>query len=375
MADTLEPILADTQAHYRRALYGSWVHEHLRGRMLAGAIRPHAVGYAAAGWTNLVDHLRGRGHTDDAMVEAGVALRTSRGSVVDLLRDRLTIPVHGAEGQLVGFLGRCAPGADKGEDPAPKYLNTPATELFAKGATLYGLGEGADRLRAGAWPVLVEGPMDQWAVTAEANRSGLPVVAVATCGTALTERHLDALDKVTDRPLTLAYDGDPAGQAALVRAWELVAARHPDRAHRAIVLPAGQDPASIYASGRRALEQALMRPTPAAHAVADHRITPIADKLLDEPVRRAVFLAQLGATDMSRIPASSVPAYVSHLAGRLQVTPGEASEALIEGRFPRLQPTSERPMTSAHSVSAPRTAFAARTTSWRRPIPAHTLSR
>ena len=47
----------------------------------------------------------------------------------------------------------------------PKYLNTGETVLFAKGDQLYGLAEHADRLGAGATPVIVEGPLDAIAVS------------------------------------------------------------------------------------------------------------------------------------------------------------------------------------------------------------------
>src|SRR4051794_3278608 len=77
------------------------------------------LGYAPPGWTRLVDKLRGR-FPDDALVDAGVARRSSRGTLIDTFRDRIIFGIRDPDGKLPGFIGRDLSGSLN----APKYLNT-----------------------------------------------------------------------------------------------------------------------------------------------------------------------------------------------------------------------------------------------------------
>src|SRR5450759_4065924 len=191
-------------------------------QVAAAAVTGYQLGYAPPGWTALVDHLRARGYTDAQLLDAGVGLRTRRGGV---FRDRLMFPVRDAGGdRVVGFLGRALTESDD----TPKYLNSPATALYRKGDVLYGLGAEPSRqaLAAGARPVLVEGPLDAIAVTAGgASR----YVGVAPCGTALTAAQVAALDTaagpMAERGVLVAFDNDPGGRQASLRAYELLRQR------------------------------------------------------------------------------------------------------------------------------------------------------
>ena len=167
---------ADAAAFYTAQLAaGSPDAARAAALLTARAVPPTAVagyqlGYAPPGWTALVDHLRARGYTDAQLLDAGVGLRTRRGTVVDRFRDRLMFPVRDPGGQrIVGFLGRALVEAED----TPRYLNSPATALYRKGEVLYGLGAepGRQALAGDARPVLVEGPLDAIAVTCAAWRA------------------------------------------------------------------------------------------------------------------------------------------------------------------------------------------------------------
>ena len=106
------------------------------------------VGYAPAGWSTLTDHLRASGATDAELVDAGLAKWSRRGTLIDVMRDRVVFGIRNRDGDLVGFTGRAAPG----DTDAPKWLNTPTTAIFTKGDLLFGLTENRDRLAAGATP-------------------------------------------------------------------------------------------------------------------------------------------------------------------------------------------------------------------------------
>ena len=137
-------------------------------------------GHAPDSWTALTHHLRQRGVTDQEMELAGLVSRTRTGEIIDRFRNRLILPiVH--DGQLLGFVARRHP--DLTDDDAyagPKYLNTPDTLLYSKGAQLYGPATAAS---AGAIPVLVEGPLDAIAITLAGTDR---YVGYAPLGTTLT---------------------------------------------------------------------------------------------------------------------------------------------------------------------------------------------
>ncbi len=122
------------------------------------------------------------------MIEAaGLGRRSVRGTLVDLFRDRAMLPIRSADGTVAGFIGRAAKAAGAG---VPKYLNSPGTGLYDKSEVLFGLWEAREALAGGAQPVIVEGPLDAMAVSAAGGRR---YAAVAPCGTALTARHVAAL--------------------------------------------------------------------------------------------------------------------------------------------------------------------------------------
>jgi hypothetical protein len=151
-------------AYFRRHLPSSWGQHYLTDRFgedITNDVR-FQPGQAPAGWTNLVDHLRQHGVSDDEMIITGVATMASTGRLIDRFRDRVVFPIiH--DGEVLGFIGRRHPDLSDLDRAEPKYLNTGETPLFHKGAQLYGVVQ--DKLSAGAIPVIVEGPMDAIAVT------------------------------------------------------------------------------------------------------------------------------------------------------------------------------------------------------------------
>lgn len=211
------------------------------------------VGYAPAGWTSLVDHLRATGASDTELVDAGLAKWSRRGSLIDVMRDRVVFGIRDARGDLVGFTGRAAPG----DTDAPKWLNTPSTRVFAKGEVLFGLAENRERLAAGATPVRVEGVLDALAVTMASNGQA---VGLAPLGTALTAAQAEVLVRAGTSDVVLhATDTDSAGRAAAAKDYWLLTARGADV--RRLVLTDGQqtfhDPAEAYHESERSLSAAL----------------------------------------------------------------------------------------------------------------------
>ena len=241
-----------TTQFYESRFTRSWASRYLAERLhidLTGdpGYRP---GYAPAGWTNLVTHLREQGVTDHDMILAGVAKVASTGNLIDRFRNRLVFPITHND-HVLGFIARRHPNAD--DTAGPKYLNTPETPLFHKGAQLYGH---APSLLRGGRPVLVEGPLDAIAVTLATRGQ---YVGVAALGTALTREQARELRRYTNLPI-VATDNDPAGRAAAERVYWTLTGVGLDPLQA--TLPDGSDPADLIATGeRRELAKALGKAT------------------------------------------------------------------------------------------------------------------
>ncbi len=163
------------------------------------------LGYAPDGDT-LARYLISQGYTAKELVEAGLAReRDSDKSLYDYFRNRLIFPIRDARGQTIAFGGRELGGGH------PKYLNTPQTILFDKSATLYGLDLAREGIRRTDRVVIVEGYMDA-VVTHQYNYRNV----VACIGSAITEKHIKQIKKLTRR-VTLALDPDAAGESATLR--------------------------------------------------------------------------------------------------------------------------------------------------------------
>lgn len=182
----------------------------------AGAAAHFGVGYAPRGWEGLLKALTAQGFTRDELAAAGLVSTGQRG-VYDRFRGRLIWPIRDVAGQTIGF------GARKlyDDDPGPKYLNTPETQVYKKAQVLYGL-DLAKRDIVRADPrrvVVVEGYTDVMAC----HLAGV-TTAVATCGTAFGAEHITVLRRVmgddsSSGEVVFTFDPDAAGQKAALRAF------------------------------------------------------------------------------------------------------------------------------------------------------------
>jgi DNA primase len=302
-------------------LAASWVPAYLAGRGFGEqALRPWTVGYAPAGWRALTDCLRDLGYGDAAIQAAGLARRTRRGALVDFFRDRAMLGVRWPDGTLAGFTGRAGPG---GARPGPVYLNSRTTGLYHKGSLLFGLYEGRRKLAAGARPVLVEGPLDAIAVSAAGRYTG-----VSPCGTALTPAQVAQLARACDLRrvgVVVAFDADPAGRRAAVRAYHLLR----DQTDHAVaaILPAGQDPAGFRREhGGRALARRLDASVPLADLVTDETVAPF-ERWLAFPDGKFAAL-HAAAPLVAGLPPGQVARQVARLAGRLGLSYAEVTDAV-----------------------------------------------
>lgn len=169
------------------------------------------LGYASGGWQTLYGYLVDQKRYPVALVEqAGLIVPRTQGSgYYDRFRNRLMIPIYDVRGRVIGFGGRALADDDK-----PKYLNSPDTELFDKGQTLFGLDRARNAIAKADRAVVVEGYFDVIALHAAGIDN-----TVAALGTALNATQIRQLLRYTDsKQVVLNFDADAAGVNAAQRA-------------------------------------------------------------------------------------------------------------------------------------------------------------
>lgn len=193
--------------------------------------REFRLGLSLPGWDHVVNKLRPR-FGDDVLLEARLAGRKEGGrNTFDWFRNRLMVPLLAPGGGVLGF------GARAMGDEQPKYLNSPESSVYHKGQYLFGLEQARRHTKADGEMVVVEGYFDAIALHQAGIRN-----TVATSGTALTADHARALKRLV-RGVALTYDGDNAGQQAMLRSLGVLLAEGLDVA--VVDLPAGDDPDTL----------------------------------------------------------------------------------------------------------------------------------
>jgi DNA primase len=230
--ERLGQVLERAASFYERVLrdsdQGSFAREYLASRGLGEEVcRQFRLGYAPGGPT-LTRRAIQEGYTQEELLAAGLANR--RGN--DYFARRLLFPLTDARGNVRGFQARRL----HDDDPLQaKYVNSAESDVFKKGDLLYGLDSARQPIAKQDRAVVVEGNTDVLAL----RQAGFEPV-VASMGTALTERQLRELNRLTKR-LFLCFDADAAGQDATLRGMDLA-----DKLGfniQVVSLPAGTDPA------------------------------------------------------------------------------------------------------------------------------------
>lgn len=200
-------------------------------------IKRFGLGYAKDGWQNLRTHLKRKGFNDELMLEAGLVLKSQKGTIYDRFRNRVMFPVFNSKGNVIGFGGRVL------DDSKPKYLNSPETLVFQKGTNLYGLNFAIKHKNEERYFIIVEGYMDLISL----HQYGITNV-VASLGTALTTNQARLLKRYADKVI-ISYDADFAGQTATLRGLEILKEAGFDV--RVLQIPQGKDPDEFVRSNGR----------------------------------------------------------------------------------------------------------------------------
>ena len=307
------------------------------------------LGYALADRFALKEHLGAQGVPVPDMIEAGLLIGGDDIPLpYDRFRDRVIFPIGDLRGRIIAFGGRALE-----KDAQAKYLNSPETPLFHKGANLYNLAPARQAAHDGATVIAVEGYVDVIAMVT----AGFPAT-VAPLGTALTEDQLALLWRMADEPV-LCFDGDKAGVRAAYRAVDVALPRlKPGKSLKFALLPEGQDPDDLVrAAGREAVADVInaARPlagmlwareteghqfdTPERRAALEARLNEVTNGIADETVRRYYredFRDRLALFLKPPATAAGTPWQPRRS--------GERGARGERGRFPRRQPEAGRNM-------------------------------
>ena len=308
---------------YERVLWehprGAVAREHLEKRgVSAETAKAWRLGYAPNQWDQLCKSLA-RGKVDLKLVEeAGLGVpRKKQEGLYDRFRGRLMIPIREA-GRTVGFGGRLL----EGESEA-KYLNSPDTPLYTKGSVLFALDKARDPIRREGVVLFVEGYFDAIGL----HQAGVQT-AVATCGTALTERHLELVQRAGARELVFVFDGDAAGLRAAQRASEIAAAAAVPA--RVLVPPGGEDPdETVLRVGVKAFRELVSSAQPALEFLLDRALEKTGSSIEDRvrTVEAVAGIVRAAPTPLAR------DLYLEKVAERIDA-PLDAVRAAVDGRRP-----------------------------------------
>lgn len=302
LLDRLRGANAAAAAFFHQLLLHSpqaeFARRYLAGRYLSPeTIQSFELGYAPNDWEALSRHLTAQGYTIPELLEAGLIVAREEGGHYDRFRNRLMIPIRDTRGQVIGF------GARALDDTPPKYLNSPQTPIFDKGAVLFGLDRAAKTIRARSEAIIVEGYMD----VMMAHQHGVTNV-VAAMGTSLTEAQLRALAQLASR-LVLALDADAAGDQATLRGLNLarqsigrrrVPTLRPDGSVaeeerlavdlRILTLPAGMDPDELIRQDIARWNELVVRAQPLVEYMMAYILR---DVDLRDPLQKAAAVRQM----------------------------------------------------------------------------------
>jgi len=219
---------------------------YLRGRGYgADVVDEWRIGFSGTDWDTLSKSLSTAGASEKAMIDGGLSRQGERG-LFDMFRGRLMFPIHDVRGDPVGFGARRVEEvpAQSTNNPAAKYVNSADSVVYNKARVLFGLDRARRAMAAEDRAVIVEGYTDVIAM----HQAGVET-AVAACGTALGDGHLDLVRRFTEN-VVLAFDSDEAGARAALRSDDLESRFRLDLDLRVAVMPDGRDPADLVQEGR-----------------------------------------------------------------------------------------------------------------------------
>jgi DNA primase len=294
------------------------------------------LGFSLNDYHALSTYLSQKGYKAQDLIEAGLMIENEDGRRYDRFRGRLMIPIRDEKGRVVGFGSRSLDGSE------PKYMNSPATLIFEKGRTLFGLDKARASIRNGVngliGSVLVEGYMDVIGVA----QAGF-INVVSSMGTSLTEDQFRILKKLHPR-ITLALDPDAAGKRAVLRGVDIAREalerddfatfdpqgiiRHESKLNadiRVAIMPDDKDPDELVLSAPDQWRALILHARPVVEHVLD---AVLANYKLDDPRGKSDAIQAVASIIKDLTDPVQRDHYVQRLSRLLKLTERAVTQAI-----------------------------------------------
>lgn len=272
------------------------------------------VGFSSDSWQELLDYLISLGHNKQDIASSGLIVANKTGGYYDRFRSRIIFPIIDIRGNVIAFGGRAL------GDLMPKYVNSPETSIYSKGRQLFALNKAKNTKKD--YLILAEGYMDVLAL----HQAGFDN-AIASLGTALTEKQANIIKKYTDN-VVIAYDSDEAGRRATNRAIEIL--RKEDVKIKVLHITGAKDPDEfIKLNGRVAFENLMEK---SANDL-DYRILEIKYKYnLDIPEQKLDMLKEVSGLLINEHSPVTREVYAGKISKMIEVSLG-AMKTEIESAY------------------------------------------
>ncbi|MET7280118.1 hypothetical protein ABZS29_17925 [Kribbella sp. NPDC005582] len=267
----------------------SWVRDYLMRGGVPELLAPDshwALGYAPDARSRLVDHLRSQGFSLATVRDAGLGILDADGRTVDRFRDQLMLPARNDRLQVTGFIGL------RTGQRAPYYASSPTTAVHRRSASLIGVAEQLDLLDGEAQPILVNNPLDAFAIERLSRLGGGRWIGIPLCDTLLSAEQTRILGSYTAADTVIVLvTGKRTAQQVLTDCYRDLTGSF--RRVQAVELPRGQTPARIALApgGLQRLHDALRLTRP----------------LVDYRSSRGTAGSLQSATDVDEAPGPELP--------------------------------------------------------------------
>ncbi len=192
-------------------------------------INDYTIGYAPNRWDAALSFLKSHDVPVTTAFTLGIIIKKQNGNdYYDRFRGRIMFPIKDYMGRIIAFGGRMFDGEE------PKYLNSPDSDVYKKGMSLYGINTAKSQVTKAGYFIFVEGYMDVLLMHQYGFKN-----TVATTGTAVSIYHINTVSRYA-RDAVFLFDGDAAGEKAAMRTLEVII--DSDIEGRYAMLPTGYDP-------------------------------------------------------------------------------------------------------------------------------------
>lgn len=268
------------------------------------------IGYNPEGGDTFSRDALAKGYKEEFLVATGLTIIKDSGGYYDRFNARVMFPIHSMSGRIIGFGGRTM----RSDKKTAKYLNSPESEVYHKGQTLYGLWQSKKGITRQDSCILVEGYMD----VMQMHQAGIDNV-VASSGTALTREQVLLIKRFT-RNVVVIYDGDAAGIKASMRGIDMLLTEGMNV--RAVLMPDGHDPDSFARSRTQSELEAFMESEQQDFVGFKTRL--LLSDAGNDPIKRAALITDIIAT-IALVPEAVERAMFIRECSRLM----EVSETLL----------------------------------------------